>query len=404
MIIKLAWRNLWRNRKRTFITSSSVVFAVLLAISLNSVKEGMLVKMQENIVSFYSGAIQVHQNGYWDDQTINNTFEENGELVNTLASHENVTAIVPRLESFALTASEENSRGSLVVSIDPEKEQEITRIDQKISSGTFLEPDDQAVLVTTGLAKYLKLEIGDTLVIIGQGYHGVSAAGKYPIKGILDFASPQLNRSMVYLPLKEGQWLFGAENRLSALVVQVDQINEVRATTMELEALVGADYEVMSWKTLLPELDQIIQGERAESFVFLFILYLLISFGIFGTILMMTMERKYEFGVLIAIGMKKLKLSTVVVFENILVSLMGAFVGTLISIPIVGYLNLYPIEVGGELKEAYESYGFEPIFYFSVEPEIFYQQTLVVLMIALVLSIYPMIKIGRLDPVEAMRD
>ena len=77
---------------------------------------------------------------------------------------------------------------------------------------------------------------------------------------------------------------------------------------------------------------------------------------------MMTMERKYEFGVLIAIGMKKLKLSTVVVFENILVSLMGAFVGTLISIPIVGYLNLYPIEVGGELKEAYESYGFEPIF------------------------------------------
>lgn len=404
MIIKLAWRNLWRNRKRTIITSSSVVFAVLLAISLNSVKEGMLVKMQENIVSFYSGAIQVHQNGYWDDQTINNTFEENGELVNTLASHENVTAIVPRLESFALTASEENSRGSLVVSIDPEKEQEITRIDQKISSGTFLEPDDQAVLVTTGLAKYLKLEIGDTLVIIGQGYHGVSAAGKYPIKGILDFASPQLNRSMVYLPLKEGQWLFGAENRLSALVVQVDQINEVRATTMELEALVGADYEVMSWKTLLPELDQIIQGERAESFVFLFILYLLISFGIFGTILMMTMERKYEFGVLIAIGMKKLKLSTVVVFENILVSLMGAFIGTLISIPIVGYLNLYPIEVGGELKEAYESYGFEPIFYFSVEPEIFYQQTLVVLMIALVLSIYPMIKIGRLDPVEAMRD
>ena len=111
MIIKLAWRNLWRNRKRTIITSSSVVFAVLLAISLNSVKEGMLVKMQENIVSFYSGAIQVHQNGYWDDQTINNTFEENGELMESLASHENVTAIVPRLESFALTASEENSRG-----------------------------------------------------------------------------------------------------------------------------------------------------------------------------------------------------------------------------------------------------------------------------------------------------
>ena len=404
MILKLAWRNLWRNRKRTMITSSSVVFAVLLAIALNSVKEGMLIKMQENIVSFYSGAIQLHQNGYWDDQTINNTFESDLKIEEILRSHDNVEAVIPRLESFALTASEENSRGSLVVSIDAEKEQLITRIDQKLAKGTFLQPEDKAAMVTLGLADYLKLDVGDTIVIIGQGYHGVSAAGKYPIKGILDFASPQLNRSMVYLPLKEGQWLFGAENRLSALVVQVDEIDEASDTARQLSQLTGTDYEVMDWKVLLPELDQIIEGERAESVIFLFVLYLVISFGIFGTILMMTMERQYEFGVLVSIGMKKLKLSTVVVLENILVSLMGAMIGTLISIPVIGYLNAYPIKIGGELKEAYERYGFEAVFYFSVDPKIFYSQTLVVLVIALVLSVYPMIKIGNLDPVAAMRD
>ena len=404
MIAKLAWRNLWRNRKRTIITSSSVVFAVLLAIALNSVKEGMLVKMQENIVSFYSGAIQLHQDGYWDDQTINNTFEANKEIVEKLESNENVSAVIPRLESFALTASEENSRGSLVVAIDPEREQLITRINEKLSAGEFLNPDDRAALVTKGLAEYLQLDVGDTIVIIGQGYHGVSAAGKYPIKGILDFASPQLNKSMVYLPLKEGQWLFGAPNRLSALVVQVDKINDAPLTAVQLDAELGSEYEVMSWQVLLPELDQIIQGERAENVIFLFVLYLLISFGIFGTILMMTMERQYEFGVLVAIGMKKLKLSTVVIFENVLISLMGALIGTIISIPIIGYLNAFPIRVTGDLKEAYENYGFEPIFYFSIEPQIFYSQTLVVLIIALVLSIYPMIKIGRLDPVVAMRD
>ncbi len=404
MILKLAWRNLWRNRKRTIITSASVVFAVLLAIFLNSLKEGILVKMQENVVSFYSGAIQLHQDGYWDDQSINNTFEASDELTVAMMAHPNVESVVPRLESFALTASSDNSRGSLIISIDPEKERLITKIDQKIVEGDFIDADDQVVLITLGLSDYLELSVGDTLVIIGQGYHGVSAAGKYPIKGIIDFASPQLNKSMVYLPLKEGQWLFGATDRLSALVLQVYDINKSEQTVTDLTLQVDSSYEIMDWSILMPELDQIIEGERAENVIFLFVLYLLISFGIFGTILMMTMERKFEFGVLVAIGMKKLKLSSVVVLENIFVSMLGALVGTLLSIPLIMYFNAYPIRITGELKEAYERYGFDPVFYFSVEPQIFYSQAFVVLAIALVLSIYPMLKIGRLNAVEAMRD
>ena len=404
MILKLAWRNLWRNRKRTMITSASVMFAVLLAIFLNSLKEGILIKMQENVVSFYSGAIQLHQSGYWDDQSINNTFGASEELSSAMMSHQNVESVIPRLESFALTASKDNSRGSLIISIDPEKERLITKIDQKIVEGEFINAEDQAALITQGLADYLELSVGDTLVIIGQGYHGVSAAGKYPIKGIIDFSSPQLNKSMVYLPLKEGQWLFGAANRLSALVLQVNNINVSEDTAMELGMLVSSEFEVMDWSILLPELDQVIEGERAENVIFLFVLYLLISFGIFGTILMMTMERKFEFGVLVAIGMKKFKLSSVVVLENIFVSMLGALVGTLISIPLIAYFNAYPIKITGELKEAYERYGFDPVFYFSIEPKIFYSQTIVVLIIALVLSVYPMFKIGRLDAVEAMRD
>lgn len=404
MVLKMAWRNLWRNKKRTFITSASVIFAVLLAILLNSLKEGILVKMQENIVSFYSGAIQVHQNGYWDDQTIDKTFQNDERIVESIRAHKNVEAITPRLESFALTASHENSRGSLIVGIDPSKEGLITKIDQKVMKGTFLRSGDKAAMITSGLSDYLKLGVGDTIIIIGQGFHGVSAAGRYPIKGIIDFASPQLNKSLVYLPLAESQELFGAEDRLSALVIHVRNIDNSETTSAQIADMLDDDYEVMSWKILLPELDQIIEGERAENIIFLLVLYMLISFGIFGTILMMTMERRFEFGVLVAIGMKKLKLSSVIVFENIMVSLLGAVVGTLLSIPIVGYFHFYPIKVTGDLKEAYENYGFEPIFYFSIEPAIFYSQTLVVLIIALVLSVYPMIKIQGLDPVTAMRD
>lgn len=403
MLLKLAWRNLWRNKRRTFITMASIVFAVLLAILLNSVKEGILFKMQENVVSFYTGAVQVHKVGYWDEQTLEYTFESDRALIDRIKQQEGVKEVITRMESYALAASDNYTKICVVVGIDPEKEPSVTSLDSKVVKGEYLEADDKAILVAQGLAEYLRLDVGDTLVLIGQGYHGISAAGKYAIKGLLKFASPELNRSMTYLPIHVAQTLFGAENRYTALVVDIENVNDAEQIKNSISGTVDNKYEVMDWKTLLPELNQVLEGERAENVIFLFVLYMLIAFGIFGTVLMMTLERQYEFGVLIAIGMRKLRLSAVVIIENIMISIMGAIVGTLLSVPIVGYFYKYPIQITGELREAYENFGFEPIFYFSIEPKIFYSQTIVVLCIALVLSVYPFFKLLRLEPVSAMR-
>ena len=404
MFFSLAWRNLWRNRKRTVITAASIVFAVLLAILLNSLKEGILVRLQENVVSFYTGAVQVHQSGYWDEKTLENTFEPSVDLIDKINNHEGVNKVIARLESFALAASGDYSKGCMVVGIDPVNEPAVTALDKKVIQGKYLEENSNGVLVGEGLAEYLRLGIGDTIVLIGQGYHGVSAAGKYPIDGLLKFASPELNKSLIYMTLPNAQHLYGAENRLTALVLSIDNINDAKLISSTLSnALNDKNYEVMSWPVLLPELDQLIEGERAENVIFLFVLYLLISFGIFGTVLMMTMERQYEFGVLVAIGMRKLKLSGIVILENIMISIMGAIAGTILSVPAVFYLYNYPIRVTGELAEAYENFGFEPTFYFSIAPEIFYSQTIIVFSIAFVLSIYPLVKINSLDPVSAMR-
>ncbi len=403
MLLKLAWRNLWRNKRRTFITMASIVFAVLLAILLNSVKEGILFKMQENVVSFYTGAVQVHKDGYWDDQNLDYTFEHDPALIGQLKSQEGVEEVIARMESFALAASDNYTKVCMVVGIEPEKEPTVTSLDNKVVKGEYLEDDDQGILVSQGLAEYLRLDVGDTLVLIGQGYHGVSAAGKFAIKGLLKFASPDLNKTMVYLPIRVAQHLFGAEDRYTALVMDIENVNDAEKIRQTVARVVSNEYEVMDWKTLLPELNQVLEGERAENVIFLFVLYMLIAFGIFGTVLMMTLERQYEFGVLVAIGMRKLRLSAVVIIENIMISIMGAIVGTILSVPVVGYFYKYPIQITGELREAYENFGFEPIFYFSIEPKIFYSQTIVVLCIALVLSVYPFFKLLRLEPVSAMR-
>lgn len=404
MIFKLAWRNTWRNRRRTYITMASIVFAVLLAILLNSVKEGILFRMQENVVSVYTGAIQVHKKGYWEEQTLDNTMAHDSTVMNALLAHTSVQEVVGRLESFMLAASGTYTKASMVVGIEPEKEHLVTSLDKKVISGIYIHKDDESVMISEGLAEYLKLAVGDTLVLIGQGYRGVSAAGKYPIKALVRFASPELNRRMVYLPLRQAQYLFGAEERMTALVLDIDNINDTDRVERGLQQAVDARYEVLGWKTLMPGLHQVIEGERAENVIFLFVLYLLIAFGIFGTVLMMTLERQYEFGVLMAIGMKRLRLSSVVVLENIMISTLGALLGTILSIPVVGYFYKFPIQITGELRETYEKFGFEPTFYFSIEPWIFYSQAIVVLCIALVLSVFPVFKIGRLEPVRAMRD
>lgn len=386
------------------ITMASIVFAVLLAILLDSVKEGMLFKLQENVVSFYSGAIQVHKNGYWEEKTLDNTFFSNDSLLMKVNASPGVNSAVARLESFALAASDRYTKGCMIVGIEPNEEVKVTDLDQKISDGEYLSRGDHSVLLAEGLAEYLRLTVGDTLVIIGQGYHGVSAAGKYPIKGLLKFASPDLNKSIVYLPLRLAQQLFGAPDLITALVLDIENVNDAELIERNLNQALSGEYEVMGWKKLMPELHQIIEGERSENVIFLVVLYMLIAFGIFGTVLMMTVERQYEFGVLVAIGMRRLRLSSVVIMENIIISILGAIAGTVLSVPVVLYFYKFPIRISGELEKAYENFGFEPIFYFSVEPIIFYRQALIVLIIALVLSIYPLFKITRLEPVTAMRD
>ena len=403
MHIILAWRNIWRNKRRTLITMASIVFAVILAILLNSVKEGVLVKMQENAVNFHTGAIQVQDTNYWEEKTLEHSFIPKADLVKPLEQHKHISGTTRRLETYALAASEEYSKASLIMGIEPSTEPLITKLDKRMVSGEYLTKDDEAVLLSDGLAKYLQLDVNDTLVLIGQGYHGISAAGKYPVKGLVKSGSPELNKRLVYMPLQLAQYLFGAEDRVTSVIIQPTEVS----LSVKLAAELSDHFQtnrVMSWQKMLPELDQMIEAERAESVIFLFVLYLLISFGIFGTILMMLMERQFEFGTLVAIGMQKKLLSFVVVLENIFISLLGALVGICLSIPVVMYFHFNPIEVGGELKEVYENFGFEPIFNFSIDPNIFYSQTIIVVIIALILSLYPIIKMMSLDPVTAMRN
>ena len=402
MIEKLTWRNLWRNRRRTVITMASITFAVVLAIVMQSLQDGVFDNLVKNVVSFYSGYIQVHKTGYQEEQLLENGFVLTDSVVNKIKQPA-VREVVPRLESFALASLGNTTKGCMVVGTDPEKEDRLTSLKSKLIQGAYFNKDEDAALISEGLAKRLKLTVNDTLVLLGQGYQGSFAAAKYPVKGILKFGQPQLNDGLVYLPLRAAQSYLSAENMVTSLALAIDRPSDVDIIRQSLSSTLGKEYEVLSWKELMPEIENHIRADAASFYVSTGILYLIIAFGIFGTILMMIAERRYEFGMLIAIGMKKLRLGRMLIIETILISICGTVTGMLISAPVVLYLKRYPIRFSGTLARAYEQFGFEPIFPAIFNLNIFLSQGIIVLVIALLIGIYPLWHVKRLNPVSAMR-
>lgn len=404
MLTTLAWRNLWRNKRRTLIVIAAIMFAVLLSTVMDSIQVGVYENNIKNMVGFYSGYAQVHQNGYWDNQILDNTFEETPELIEQIKANPHVTEVVSRIESFALVASKDETTSSQLVGFDPDAEQVLTKLKDKIVAGEYPSKDDKALLVAQGLAEKLGLGIGDSMVLLGQGYHGMSAAGIYPIKAIAKFGSPQLNKSMTYLPLKEAQYFFAAENRLTSYALVLDKGSAVEEVVTDLRQKLDMEtYEIMDWNEMMPWLLQMQQADAGGAKIMMGILYLVIGFVIFGTLLMMIQERKYEFGVIMAVGMKKYKVAIMTLIEMFFMTVIGIVASFALTIPVLIYFNRNPIQLGGDSSEIYQSYGFEAIIPASLEPSIFGYQALVVFILALIVYVLSINKVFRIKPVEAMR-
>ena len=315
----------------------------------------------------------------------------------------NINSVTGRLESFALVSSEELTKGGLIVGIDPDKENVITSLKKKVIDGQYIKSDDLNVLISEGLAARLKVRVKDTIILLGQGYHGATAAGKYAIKGILKFGSPELNDKTLFMPLALSQDLFQAQGNITSYILSLNNTEDLEATAESVRKNIGSGYEVKTWEEIMPDIKQHIQADANSMKYILGILYMLICFGIFGTILMMMEERKFELGMLVAIGMKKFLMIILLLIESVFTVFTGCIMGVLFSIPLIYYLKIYPIKFEGDTAAAYEQFGFEAIFPASTDYMIFLNQSLIVLLIGLILSLYPIIKIIRLDPITSMK-
>jgi ABC-type lipoprotein release transport system permease subunit len=292
----------------------------------------------------------------------------------------------------------------MVCGIEPAAETALTKLSQKIGKGRYLNSNDSGVLVAEGLAKYMKLGVNDTLVLIGQGYHGVSAAGKYEILGIVHFPTPEMNNQMVYLSLKNARNLYSADNRLTSLAVNLEDSELIYETEKQIKNLLTNDnYEVLTWEFMLKEMVQYIKLDQSSGFIMLGILYFVIAFGILGTLMMMISERTREFGMMVAVGMKRILIAFVVLIEMVYIALIGTLSGIIISMPVIIFFLFHPIRLTGETAKMMENYGMEPVMPVAFIPDYFIGQSLIILFILTVVLIYPVSRILRLNLIHALR-
>jgi ABC-type lipoprotein release transport system permease subunit len=403
MYISLSWRNIWRNKKRTIIVASSVFFAVILSAVMRSAQLGSYSYMIDSSAKLFTGYLQIQGKEYWEKRSLDESITIDDSTFNAIMNIPNVTHVTPRLEAFALMSYRSTTKVSQVIGIDPILENEITELKEKLIKGTYLKNDSRGMLIGSGLASMLKSDVGDSLVIYGQGYHGQIAAAIVPISGVVKLPFKAMDNAMIFLSLPLAQEIFSCENRITSLPIVIDEIHHLTEVEDSVNTLLTAGQKTMLWNEMLPDLEQSIEVDNVSGIIMLAILYIVIAFGVFGTVMMMVSERAKEFAILISVGMRRKRLLLVLAIETFMVSFVGVLVGIFGSIPIILYLVHNPINLAGEMAELYEQLSIEPILNFSAQPSIFIYQALVVFIIAIVTMIYPLLFVRRLDPAKTIR-
>ena len=403
LYIVLAWRNLWRNRRRTLLSTVSIVLAVLFSLVMRSLQNGTYDAMIRSAVGSYLGYLQVHGAGYWESRSLDESIEVDAGVLSRLASLPGVTHAAPRLESFALACRDSATGVAQVVGVDPSAEDAMTGLSGRLTAGRYFGERERCALIGSGLASSLGIAVGDSIVLYGEGYRGITAAARLPVAGIVTFPAPEMNASLVYLPLDCARWLLGAPGRVTSVVLMLGSSSGLAPARRDAARAAGPGTEVMTWEEMAPDLVQAIQADSAGGVLMLLILYTVIGFGIFGTVMMMTAERLREFGVLIAVGLKRGKLMAVAALEAVAIALLGASAGVAAGIPLLWYLHRHPLSLTGEAAKAMIAYGLQPVLPFSIAPGIFAAQVTVVFVLGLLCALYPVAVIRKLRPVSAMR-
>ncbi len=405
LVLRLAWRNLWRQPRRTWLTTGAMVFSNVLLVFMISLQFGMYRLMIENSLQAFTGHMQVQAQGYNDDKKMRQTVPDIVALASDLRTDLGSDEVAARATAFALASSDDRSYGIAVFGVEPTFEPRVSSIPGLVRDGRYLDDNDAAeIVIGQVLARNLRVEVGDELTLLGSGKDGSFAAVVADVVGIFDSGVAELDRTIAEMPLGLFQDVFYMRGSGHQVVVNAPRLGQVAELRQRVAGLLPAEQDlvVQDWDALLPGLKQAIQADISSAVFMYGVLVILVAFSVLNTQLMSVLERTHEFGIVLALGLKPGRLGRLVMLETAMMGTIGLLLGVLIGGAITVWLGVQGFSIPG-MDEMGAKFNLPS----RLHPEVTIASLLsgpaVVFLFSLLASVYPALRLRRLHPVEAMR-
>jgi ABC-type lipoprotein release transport system permease subunit len=394
----IAWRNLWRNGRRTLLTAGGVAFAVLLPLFARSMQSGVYEVMIDNGARLLTGHLQVQHPDWADDPALGNTVTGASELARRIGALPGVEAVGQRGIAWALVAADERSFGAEVMGVEPTAETALSTLPRSLVAGRYL-VDDGDVVIGAGLARNLGAEPGSELVVLGSARDGGVAAFAGRVSGVFETGVSDIDRGLVQMTLPAFQDAFGLGDESHAIVARLVSPATVPAVLAQREG----PFRWRSWQELMPEVEQAIEMRRVATRLIATLLAMIVAFSVFNTFMMTVFERRREFGVLLAVGMRPARILAMVLIEAAALAVVGVVAGAAIGTALVALTATTGLPLGDTASQALRQFHLPDRLYPALSWRIVVESAALLPPAVLLAALLPALRILRLDPVLAMR-
>ena len=401
MLFKLAWRNIWRNKRRSLIVLGSVVVGMVAIVLTDGLSNGMMRQMLFNQISLNISHIQIHKKGFQNNKIVKNYIPDYERVQKVLKKDPSVEAFSKRVFASGILSSANNSSGVLIYGINPNEEAKVSVIKSSIIKGKYLGSGKREILLGKKLAEKLGVGLGDKVVAMANTLSGDIGSDVFRVEGIFQTSSSEFDKMAIYIPAHTEQKMLGLGDKYDEFAIITKNYKEVTGIKKNLETDLGGKYEVLTYKDLLPMLIYQMDLYKESMMILNVIIGLALIFGIVNTMLMSVFERIREFGVLMAIGMKNNRLYLMVVFEAFIIGIIGTVVGLilglLLDIPLAhSGIDLSMFSVG------LESFGVGAVIYPVLSVGNIINTVIFMPFVAVLGALYPAYKAIKLEPIYAI--
>jgi ABC-type lipoprotein release transport system permease subunit len=397
----LAWRNLWRNHRRTMVMVSAITIGVWAMIFMSALMRGMVNDMVRDGIRALPGHVQVHHPDFRDDPSILNLIPTSDSVLTAAFSQAGLNGWSSRVKVPAVISSERESRGVTLIGVDPALERSLDAIGSEIAEGRNLEDvNDGGVIIGRKLADRLDTEIGKRIVLMSQDPDNEIADRGYRIVGLFEASLEQVEESFVFVAKATLQKMLRIEDQVTEIAVLASDYRNLEALTEQVTGLAGENVEVLPWQQLNSYLGSMLKVMDGFVLVWMIVIFLALSFGLVNTLVMAVFERVREIGLMLALGMRPSNILGQIIVESLLLLVFGLILGNVLA-----WASVVPLQDGIDISavaQGMEMFGASSVLYPELELKDMITANVVVLVLGFFASLSPAWRASRYEPIEAI--